>query len=84
MKNVYTRSPSRLSYPCIVIELNNKELNRADNVNNYFTHNRYQLTVISEDETDVIVDEILGLPYANYDRSFISDNLNHSILTIYF
>lgn len=84
LKNVYIDPPSRLSYPCILIQLNNKELKRADNVNNYMTHNRYNLTIISEEDTDVIVDEILTLPYANYDRSFITDNLNHTSLSIYF
>lgn len=84
LKHVYLEPPSRLQYPCILIQLNNKSLNRADNVNNYITHNRYQLMIISEEDTDVIVDELLGLPYCSYDRSYVVDNLNHTNLTIYF
>lgn len=83
LKYVYITPPSRLSYPCILITLNNKSFDHADNIK-YFTHNRYDLQIISEDDTDVIVDEILGLPYSSYDRSFISDNLNHTNLLIYF
>lgn len=84
LKHVYLEPPSRLQYPCVLIQLNNKSLNRADNVNNYFTHNRYQLMIISEEDTDVIVDELLGLPYCNYDRPYVIGNLHHTNLTIYF
>ena len=83
-KHVYLEPPSRLQYPCVLIQLNSKSLNRADNVNNYITHNRYQLMIISEEDMDVIVDELLGLPYCSYDRSYATDNLNHTNLTIYF
>ena len=84
LKHVYLEPPSRLQYPCVLIQLNSKSLNRADNVNNYITHNRYQLMIISDEDTDVIVDELLSLPYCSYDRSYVVDNLNHTNLTIYF
>lgn len=83
MKNVYTRPPSRLKYPCMLISLSNKYFLHADNIK-YRTNNRYSLQIISEDDTDKIVDEILELPYTTYDRNYISDSLNHTNLTIYF
>lgn len=83
LKYIYTRPPSRLQYPCILISLDNKTFDHADDTK-YFTHNRYSLQIISEDDTDIFVDEILALPYTSYDRSFIADNLNHTNLTIYF
>jgi hypothetical protein len=31
-----------------------------------------------------MVDDILALPYCQFDRSYVSDNLNHFVFTLYF
>lgn len=83
--HVYFQPPEsiRLVYPCFVYEFDNLET-RYGNNRLYKMMDRYTITHIYERISDSnLVDDILDLPYAAFDRTFISDNLYHDVYTIY-
>ena len=48
--------------------------------------NRYNVIVISDDPdyNIEIVHKILDLPLSSYDRHYVSNNLNHDSISLYF
>lgn len=81
----YFQPPSnlKLSYPCIVYHLDRIEIHHADNIP--FRHlKRYQITVIAPDPDSDIPDKVAQLPRVAFDRAFVTDNLNHTVFTLYF
>lgn len=85
-RSVYFQPPEslRLKYPCIVYE---KEGVSKQNANNklYMSTDRYTITVIDQDPDSDVEDRILEyFPMCQFDRSFSSDGLNHSIFTLYY
>lgn len=85
-KNVYFCPPEsvKLKYPCIVYSLSgvNKE-NANDRM--YKSVNEYEVTVIDRDPESVIHHRILAhFPMCRFDRPYVSENLHHSILTLYY
>jgi hypothetical protein len=83
--NVYFQPPPNvhLIYPCIVYERAQVNVKYAGN-KPYAHKKRYQVTVISNNPDDNIVDEVAMLPLCSHDRFFTADNLNHDVFTIYF
>ena len=83
--NVYFRGPSSgLIYPCIKYDLEGKDPNYADN-KPYISPKRWSLIIIDEDPDSDIPDKLVEeLTYCKFDRSYISDGLNHYALTVYF
>ena len=85
--NVYFQPPEdvRLKYPCIVYERNDVDAREADDYK-YVRFMRYSVTYISRDpETNAFIEKMLEtFKYSDYDRHFVTDNLNHEIFTIYF
>lgn len=84
-RNVYYNPPAsvRMSYPAIVF--------MRSRINNNFANNGvyrqtypYEVTVITRDPDDSIIDKISKLPTCTFDRSFVSDNLYHNIFTLYY
>ena len=84
-RNVYFQPPEsiKLKYPCIVYERSYVQTLKADNLN-YISINRYTVTVIDKNPDSGIADKLLNLPYTSFDRHFVSDNLNHDVLTLYY
>ena len=84
-ENVYFQPPAslRMKYPCIVYERSDIAPIKADNVN-YLKRKRYLVTVIDKDPDSVIPDKLIDLEYCNFDRHFVSNNLNHDVYTLYF
>lgn len=84
-EHVYFQPPAsiRMTYPAIVYSLDKITTTKADN-KNYLKHNRYQIQYISRNPENTVVDDILELPYASYDRRFVVDNLYHDNLDVYF
>ena len=83
---VYHAPPEsvKLTYPCIVFFRDYINLKRADN-KNYAKFNRYQLTVIDRNEENPIIEQILdNYVGASYDRHYVSDNLYHDVISIYY
>ena len=85
-RNVYFQPPEnlKLKYPCIIYELTGVESVDADNTS-YLNYKRYTVTCISGDPDTVIPDIILeSIKHSSFDRRFVTDNLYHDALTIYF
>ncbi len=84
-RNVYFQPPEslKLNYPCIVYERSEIRTEFANN-ESYLKQKRYTLTVIDEDPDSEIPDRVQNLKYCNFDRHFVSDNLNHDVFTLYF
>lgn len=84
-RNVYFQPPEslKLKYPCIVYDLSDIPTEKANN-GTYLKYKRYTVTVIDEDPDSEIPEKVLALPYCSFDRPYKSDNLNHSVLTLYF
>lgn len=85
-ENIYYVAPSNnhMEYPCILYSLARPNVRYADN-GRYLIFNQYDLTVIDRDEDSPIVDALCGhFSYCSFDRNYISDNLHHTALTLYF
>ena len=84
-KNCYYRVPSKgMKYPCIKYSLSGFSQEYADNIR-YMSGKKYSLIVIDPNpESDIAERLVNSLPYCTMDRSpYISDNLNHFPLTLY-
>ncbi len=84
-RNVYFQPPPTLQmgYPCIVYNLDNINTRFADNYP-YSIEKRYLLTIIDKDPDSSIPDKIALLQKCQFERHFVTDNLNHNIFIIYF
>ena len=84
-KNVYYNPPGTLTmnYPAIRYTLYKIDTKYANN-SSYVSRKCYMLTVIGKVPNDKIIDELLKLPMCSYNRPYISDNLNHDILYLYY
>lgn len=84
-RNVYFQPPPTLqmSYPCIRYKRDDKFIAHADN-RPYRNKTRYQITVIDENPDSDIHENVGKLPTASYDRSYVTDNLNHDVYSLYF
>lgn len=84
-RNVYFQPPEtlKLSYPCIIYELDKDLVNYAsDSIHK--RKKRYSVTVIDRNPDSRIPDKIRMYPYCSFDRTFTSDNLNHFVFTIFY
>lgn len=83
---VYWQQPTgtKMSYPCLIYEMNTINHLFGDNLG-YRNLKRYNLTLIGkEPDNDVLLEAFLKLPYCSFDRRFISDNLYHDVLELYY
>lgn len=82
---VYFQPPEniKLTYPCIIYKLANINTTNADDIK-YLKHKRYDVTLIHRDPDNTIYDMILDLPYCDFDRVIITDNLYHYAFTLFF
>lgn len=84
-KNVYYQSPSStiMQYDAIRYSLSRKDTKFADD-RRYKNMNCYDVIVISRLPDPEVVEKILDLPYASFNRHYVSDNLNHYSITLYY
>lgn len=83
---VYYQPPVNveIEYPCIMYELDRPYSRSADNLTYAFIR-QYQLTVITRDaDCDLPERLVKHFPLCREERTFVSDNLYHTILNIYF
>lgn len=85
-RNVYYQPTAtvNMDYPAIKYAREHISTRAATNSSDYLNDNKYQLTVISRKPDNPVIDKLLTLPYCSYDRHYVSENLHHDILTIYF
>lgn len=83
--NVYFQPPAniKMKYPAIVYDFSRLGAKRADN-KVYSLRTAYDVTLIEYAPDSDKIPVIMDLPYAEFDRSFISDNLYHTTFTIYY
>lgn len=83
--NVYFQPPNNLQmkYPCIVYKDSTPSVRRANN-NLYLNVRRYTITVIDKRPESPIVDGIAKLSMCTVTGFFVTDNLNHTTLDLYF
>lgn len=84
-ENVYFQPPSnvKMTYPAIVYQRDTVYTDSADN-GVYRDFVRYQLTVISRNPDEPLVEQLRHLPLCRHQRFFVADNLNHDVFNIYF
>ena len=83
--NVYFQPPTNISikYPAIIYNRRDVEKDRADN-KTYRLKPSYNITVIDRNPDSCIVQHLLEFDYCEFERQYVYDGLNHTILTLYF
>ena len=83
--NVYFQPPTNISikYPAIIYSRRDVEKDRADN-KTYRLKPSYNITVIDRNPDSCIVQHLLELDYCEFERQYVYDGLNHTILTLSF
>lgn len=80
----YQPSPNvKMTYPAITY-VKGKYVKVYANNSTYRLLTSYDLTVISNRPDNPVIQKLLELPYCSYDRRYISNNLYHDSLTLYF
>lgn len=84
-RNVYFQPPASVSmqYPAIRYRLSDVYKVAANNLA-YMRYNAYELTYIDRNPDSNVVSKLMALPMCVFDRYYVSDNLNHYVLKIYF
>lgn len=84
-RNVYFQPPASVSmrYPAIRYRLSDVYKVTANNLA-YMRYNAYELTYIDRNPDSNVVSKLMSLPMCVFDRYYVSDNLNHYVLKIYF
>lgn len=82
---VYGQAPGNttLSYPAIIFVHDDETVMRADNLP-YSITDAYEVTVIEKDPNTPVAKKVRELPMCAHNRSFVVDNLNHTVYIIYF
>jgi hypothetical protein len=83
--HVYFQPPAniQMQYPCIVYSRDGSSTDHANN--GLYRHaKRYQVTVVDWNPDTDLSDKVEALRYANFERAFISGDLNHYVFSIYF
>ena len=85
VNHCYYQPPENLKmdYPAIRYSKSKIETDKANN-SVYAKRNKYELIVIDRLPDNSVIDKLLELPYCSYDRHYISDNLHHDVLTLYY
>ncbi len=83
-RNVYFHPPEsvKMKYPAIRYSRSGIDITYADN-SNYRQDVSYMITVIDRDPDSEIVERVSQIPHISYDRSYVADNLNHDVFTLY-
>lgn len=84
-KNVYFQPPAKavMQYPCIVYQLDGAEKRNADN-EVHFYQRRYQLTYITRNPDDILVDQLATMPMTSFESFMAAEGLNQYVYSTYF
>ena len=85
-KEVYFQPPEskKLVYPCIIYNKTNIASNKADN-KNYTNTDRYDVMFLGRDPDTDMPNKILEhFEYCNFSRRYVSDNIYHDVLSLYY
>lgn len=83
--NVYYQPPSsvKMNYPAIVYSKSNID-DKYANDKSYSRRRMYEIVVIDKRPDNEVIDKLLELPYCRFSRHYVSDNLHHDALTLYY
>lgn len=83
--NVYYQPPAsvKMKYPAIVYSKSNID-DKYANDKSYSRSHMYEVIVIDYNPDNKVIDELLELPYCRFSRHYVSDNLHHDALTLYY
>jgi len=84
-RNVYYQPPEsvKIAYPAIIYSRKNISTKHADDVK-YLKKPCYEIIVIDRLPDNDVIEKLLELPYCSFDRHYVSDNLYHDVLTLYY
>lgn len=84
-RNVYYQPPEsvKINYPAIIYSCSDIDVRHA-NDKTYMMTRRYEIIVIDKKPDNSVIDTLLQLPLCSYDRHYVSDNLYHDVLTLYY
>lgn len=84
-KRVYYQPPENLNmeYPCIRYSKIPPAVRYADD-KKYISKDKYQIIVLSKNPDEDVISSILDLPLSSYESHYISDNLYHDIINVYY
>jgi hypothetical protein len=82
---VYFQPPEslKMTYPCIVYSDDPGDTTFANN-RPYTYEQQYEVQLISREPQPALFHKLASLPKSTHARSFVADNLNHSVFSIYF
>ena len=85
LKHVYYQPTEnvKMEYPAIKYSVSNIDSRFADNAK-YSNITRYDVIVIDKSPDNEVIRKILDLPLSSFDRHYVSDNLNHDSIILYF
>ena len=72
-----------MEYPAIRYSLSDIDSKYANN-KMYVGMKCYDIVVIDKEPDNPIIEKLLELPYASFNRHYVSDNLNHDIIKLYY
>lgn len=83
--NVYYQPPAgkEMLYPCIRYSINEIDSKKANNLS-YINTKGYNIIVISKSPDHEVIEKLLELPMSSFDRHYVSDNLNHDVIKLFF
>lgn len=73
----------QMQYPCIVYQRDSARTEYAGNKPYSYTQ-RYQVTLISRDPDNEVLEKVAALPMCAFNRFFVADSLNHDVFELYF
>lgn len=84
-QNVYFSPPTgyKLVYDCIIYKRSKPWVTHADD-RRYLGRECYSITLITTNPDTRIPEKILALPMCTKEREFMSDELYHTVFTLYF
>ena len=84
-EHVYYQPPEslKMEYPAIRYSKSIISSNYA-NDNKYSNFTSYEIIVIDRRPDNEVIQKILMVPYSKFDRHYVSDNLNHDVISLYF
>ena len=82
--HVYYQPPEsvRMIYPCIVYAVGSERVHYAED-KLYKGMLRYSVTLIDRNPEPETLNKIRAIRYCSFDRSYVSENLNHFVFNIY-
>lgn len=84
-RHVYYQPPEsqKMEYPAIRYSINDISSRHADNMK-YSNFDSYEIIVIDRKPDNAVIRKILELPHSSFERHYVSNNLNHDVINLYF